>query len=121
MRQPMRPAPNDWVSRQLQGRAPGPPGAPDERRSRSDRRSRVLWSAVYGSFNPRRRYPPRRLDDSRHHAVDWHSAHLLAVSLGILILSVADAFLTLTLISDGATEVNPLMALFVVHGKIALF
>ncbi len=121
MKRPIRQNSNDWVSRQLQGEAPGAPGAPGERRSRADRRQRVFWSAVYGSFNPRRRRPPRRLDDSRYHAMDWHSAHLLAVSLGILILSVADAFMTLRLISEGAVEVNPLMALFVAHGEIAMF
>ena len=121
MKGPMRQNFNDWVSRQLQGQVPGAPGAAGERRNHADRRHRVFWSAVYGSFNPRRRRPPRRLDDSRYHALDWHSAHLLAVSLGILILSVADAFMTLRLISEGAVEVNPLMALFVEHGEIAMF
>ncbi len=121
MKRPIRQTPNDWVSRQLQGQATGTPGARDERRSRANRRHRIFWSVVYGSFNPRRRRPPRRLDDSRYHSVDWHSAHLLAVSLGVLILSVADAFMTLRLISDGAVEVNPLMALFVADGNIATF
>jgi hypothetical protein len=65
---------------------------------------------VYGSFRPRRRRPPRRLDDSRYQAVDWHAAHLLAVAIGILLLSVADAFMTVTLLSGGAVEVNPVMA-----------
>jgi hypothetical protein len=101
-----RPAPDDWVSQQLQGRARF---APDERRSRADRRRRVWWAVFYGSFNPRRRRPPRRGDDSRYHSLDWHGAHLLAVSIGILILNVADAFLTLRLISLGAIEINPVM------------
>ncbi len=103
-------APNDWASAQLKGIAVSSPPASGERRERSDRRRRVWWSVVYGSFRPRRRRPPRRLDDSRYQAVDWHAAHLLAVAIGILLLSVADAFMTVTLLSGGAVEVNPVMA-----------
>src|SRR5450631_4866544 len=91
-----------------------------ERRDRADRRLRVWWSVCYGSFNPRRRRPPRRLDDSRFHSLDWHSAHLLAVSIGILLLSVADAFMTVRLLAGGAVEVNPFMAA-VVYKSAALF
>jgi hypothetical protein len=90
-----------------------------ERRS-GDRRSRIWWSVVYGNFNPRRRRPQRRLDDFRYHSLDWHAAHLLALSIGILLLSAADAFMTVTLLSRGAIEVNPIMAL-VVYKSAALF
>jgi hypothetical protein len=82
-----------------------------QRRGATDRRRRVWWSVCYGSFNPRRRTPPRRLEESRFHSLDWHSAHLLAVAIGILLLCVADAFLTLVLLQGGAAEVNPVMAL----------
>lgn len=99
----------DWASRQLQGVAPRSPG-PADRRSPPDRRRRVLWSVLYGSFNPRRRRPSRRLDDSRFQTIDWHGAHLLAVAVSILILNVADALFTLELLSHGAVEVNPIMA-----------
>ena len=84
-----------------------------EQRERVDRRRRVWWSVCYGSFNPRRRTAPRRLDDLRYHSLEWHSSHLLAVAIGILLLSVVDAFLTLTLLQGGAYEVNPIMALLV--------
>jgi hypothetical protein len=86
-----------------------PPPTP-ERRQRFDRRHRVYWSLVYGGFRPRRRNLPRRLDDSRFHSLDWHAAHLLAVAIGIMLLSVADGFLTVTLLSFGAYEANPFMA-----------
>jgi Domain of unknown function (DUF5658) len=91
-----------------------------ERRNRSDRRLRVWWAVCYGSFNPRRRLPPRRHNDSHIHWVDWHSAHLLAVAICILLLSVGDAFLTMMLLQGGADEVNPLMAVFV-YRNIAAF
>jgi hypothetical protein len=101
----------DWVAAQLQGSVPAAPA--DERRERMDRRRRVWWSVVYGSFNPRRRSPPRRLNDSRFHSLDWHAAHLLAVAMAISLLSVADALMTITLLSGGAIEVNPIMAALV--------
>jgi Domain of unknown function (DUF5658) len=91
-----------------------------ERREHVDRRRRLWWSVVYGNFNPRRRAPPRRLDQSQYHSVDWHSAHLLAVAIGILLLSVVDAFMTLILLQGGADEVNPIMAL-VVYRSVAVF
>jgi Domain of unknown function (DUF5658) len=109
------PAPDDFA-------APQPAGGPStqERRQRVDRRERVWWSLLYGSIRPRRRRPQRRGEDARFHALDWHATHLWAVSLGILILSVLDAFLTLRLLSAGAVEVNPFMALFV-GGNVTLF
>jgi hypothetical protein len=91
-----------------------------DRRSRPDRRRRIWWSLLYGSIRPRRRRPARRVEDGRFHVLDWHATHLWAVSIGILILSVVDAFLTLKLLSAGAVEVNPFMALFV-GGNTAVF
>jgi len=81
-----------------------------ERRNRTERRHRRVYSICYGSFNPRRRSHPRRSDDHRFHSLDWYSAHLLAVAIGISLLSMADAFLTLTLLNGGAEELNPIMA-----------
>jgi Domain of unknown function (DUF5658) len=98
---------------------PSGPGLTRERRD-GERRRQVWWSICYGSFNPRRRSPPRRRGDSGVHFLDWHSAHLLAVSMGILLLCVVDAFLTLILLQRGAVEVNPIMA-GLVHGNVAMF
>jgi hypothetical protein len=117
MNPPVRPDPDDWVSQHTPCRAPA---LWPERRHRSDRRRRLWWSLLYGSFNPRRRRPSRRLDEARFQTLDWHAAHLLAVALGILILNVADAFLTVALISGGAVEVNPVMAVLV-SGSVAMF
>src|SRR5450631_1083845 len=105
-------ASSDWVS--------APPPSAAERRGNADRRRRIWWAVLYGSFKPRRRKPPRRLDDSRFHSLDWHAAHLLAVAIAILLLSVADAFMTVRLLAGGAVEVNPFMAA-VVYKSAALF
>ncbi len=105
---------------QLQGIAAAVPSAGDDRRERLDRRRRVWWSVIYGSFNPRRRRPSRRLLEDRYHSLDWHDAHLLAVAIGILLLSAADALMTVRLLSVGADEVNPIMAA-VVYRSAAVF
>lgn len=62
-----------------------------------------------GSVNPRRRESRRAGDHGITH-LDWHDARWLGIGLLILLLSCADAVLTLTLMRHGATEVNPLMA-----------
>lgn len=103
-----------------EGTAARPPAWGFDRRNRTDRRHRVFWSVLYGSFNPRRRRPARRLGDARFHPIDWYSAHLLAVSIGILLLSATDAFLTGILLVHGADEINPVMAVFV-YRNVAVF
>ncbi|MDP9088916.1 MAG: DUF5658 family protein [Pseudomonadota bacterium] len=80
----------------------------------------MWWSVLYGNFNPRRRRSARRLDEPRFHPVDWHSSHLLAVSIGILLLSASDAFLTAILLLHGADEVNPIMAVLF-YRSVAIF
>lgn len=89
-----------------------------ERREAADRRRRFWWALLYGSFNPRRRVP-RRIGGGVH-LVDWHHSRLLAVVLAILLLCVADAFLTLILLQAGAHEANPVMAT-VVYGDAKAF
>jgi hypothetical protein len=79
-----------------------------ERRRHDDRRRLTFRSFLQGGLTPRRRGGRRA---SEHHLpVDWHEPYLLFLSLTILLLSVADAFLTITLIMGGAQEANPLLA-----------
>jgi Domain of unknown function (DUF5658) len=80
-----------------------------ERRNAPDRRKRVLYSLFYGSLNPRRR-SPRRTDARSLRDLDWHQPQWLAVAVLIVVLSCVDAALTLSLMSQGAYEVNPVMA-----------
>ena len=79
-----------------------------ERRTSNERRRSVIRGLWHGNF-ARRRHAPRR--GAERHAVvtDWFHPQWLAVGIFVLLLSVADALLTLTLISHGASEVNPFM------------
>lgn len=88
-------------------------GVAIERRRGTDRRTPTLMAFLTGASFRRRRRGRRKTD---HYAViDWHSPRVLAVSLAIIGLCVLDAALTLILLSHGAVEVNPFMALFVPH------
>lgn len=78
------------------------------RRSGLDRRRSVFMALLHGSFKQRRRRI-RRASDRHFAAIDWHHPQWLAVSMLILLLCAGDAFMTLTLISLGAEEVNPIM------------
>lgn len=79
-----------------------------DQRSGYDRRTLTLRSFVQGGLNPRRRAGRRASD--QYGQIDWHEPHLLFLSMSILLLSVADAFLTVLLLSQGAYEANPVMA-----------
>ena len=87
-------------------------GSHERRRSRDDRRARLWHSLLFGGMNPRRRNG-RRTTDLYRPIVDWHGPWLFASSMLILVLCVADAFLTLRLLAGGAMEANPFMALYV--------
>jgi hypothetical protein len=81
---------------------------PTVERRKIERRRSVFRSLWHGNF-ARRRHAPRRSAERHAVVTDWFHPQWLAVAMTVLLLSVADAFLTLTLISHGAVEVNPLM------------
>lgn len=83
-----------------------------ERRSGVERRKMSVAAYWHGALNPRRRVG-RRATDRAYPIIDWHSPRVLALVLLILGLSALDGVLTLMLISQGANEANPFMALFV--------
>ena len=87
---------------------------PNERRSGVERRHYSIAAYWRGALNPRRRMG-RRAADRVYTIIDWHSPRVLALVLLILGLSTLDGVLTLMLMSQGANEVNPVMALFVPH------
>ena len=85
-----------------------------ERRTGVDRRHTNLQACWRGALRPRRRSGGRRASDS-YSLVDWHSPRVLVAVLSILGLCVLDGVLTVMLMAHGATEENPVMALFLPH------
>jgi hypothetical protein len=90
----------------------------ERRVSQGDRRETSLRSILQGGLAPRRRTGRRASD--RHSLIDWHDPYLLFLAVVMLLLSVTDAFMTVTLLADGADETNPLLA-FVLDEHPKLF
>ena len=90
----------------------------EQRCAGPDRRRTNLRSLLQGGLTPRRRGGRRA--NEHHLPIDWHEPYLLFLAMMILLLSVADAFLTLTLLSAGAEEVNPILA-FILNDHPQLF
>ena len=83
-----------------------------ERRSAQDRRKNT-FNLFSRPFSSRRRRSLRRQADRRgFYLLDYYSPKIFYAVTLILLLSVADALLTLFLISAGAKELNPVMAYF---------
>ncbi len=93
--------------------------ANDSCRRAVDRRRPTLKSVTYGTFRGRRRHV-RRLEDREGTYLDWHQTHLLVATLCTLLLSCADAILTLNILGRGGSELNWFMAVLIEH-NIQLF
>jgi hypothetical protein len=82
--------------------------AVSDERAETDRRN-VTWRTVFFGFTRSRRHTHRRLVDDEVVFLDWHHPWLFFHATGTMLLSCADAFLTLQLIDLGMMEVNPMM------------
>ena len=86
-----------------------------EQRVAEDRRSFSWRTVVYG-FTLSRRHVHRRADDTEVIFLDWHHPWLFFLATGTMLLSCADAFLTLLLLERGMIEANPVMGAVMAHG-----
>ena len=77
-------------------------------RARAERREFGWRTVVYG-FTLSRRHAHRREIDNEVIFLDWHHPWLFFLSVGTMLLSCADAFLTLQLLNLGMIEANPIM------------
>ena len=90
-----------------------------ERRSGKDRR-RNNWPTLKALLFYRNRRCGRREEDRRKIALlDHYSQAIFITIVLVLLLSVADALLTLLLVDYGASEINPVMAYFLTYGPYA--
>ena len=87
-----------------------------DRRSGVERRTTTFAAYWHGARNPRRR-AGRRASDHRA-VIDWHSPRLLIPVFAIICLCAIDAGLTVMLMTRGAIELNPIMALFLPHNLV---
>ena len=88
-----------------------------EQRSGDDRR-RFSWRTVAYGFTLSRRHANRRLGDEEVIFLDWHHPWLFFLATGTMLLSCADAFLTLRLLDLGMIEANPVMKAVMTQGTL---
>lgn len=86
-----------------------------ERREVVDRRQ-FSWRTVLYGFARSRRREHRRDADADVAFIDWHHPWLFFLATGTMLLSCADAFMTLILIENGMFEANPVMAKAMAQG-----
>ena len=82
--------------------------AVSDKRAKTERRE-TSWRTVFFGFTRSRRHTHRRLVDDEIIFLDWHHPWIFFLATGIMLLSCADAFLTLQLIELGMYEANPAM------------
>ena len=83
-----------------------------ERRSDIERRKRPTPLFSRYAFHGRRMHS-RREDNSHDYYVDRYGYKYLFLILGIVCLSILDAYLTLNLLRGGGIELNPFMSLLI--------
>jgi hypothetical protein len=82
--------------------------AVSDKRAKTERRE-TSWRTVFFGFTRSRRRTHRRLVDDAVIFLDWHHPWIFFLATGIMLLSCADAFLTLQLVELGMYEANPAM------------
>lgn len=86
-----------------------------DRRGPSDRRN-FSWRTVFFGFMRSRRHDFRRGDEQDVLFLDRHHPWLFILSVGVMIMSCLDAFMTLRLLDRGMVEANPVMAAILEQG-----
>jgi hypothetical protein len=89
----------------------------NEQRLGADRRE-FSWRTVAYGFALSRRHAHRRRADEEVIFLDWHHPWLFFLAVGTMLLSCADAFLTLTLLELGMIEANPIMNAVMKQGTV---
>ncbi len=92
--------------------------AVSENRCGKDRRVNRRSSLKYLLFNGRRERIRREEDRGKVFFFDRYTPKLFAAITAILMLSVTDGLLTLILIANGSSELNPVMAYFLQHSLL---
>ncbi|MDH3337423.1 MAG: DUF5658 family protein [Gammaproteobacteria bacterium] len=89
-----------------------------EQRSVADRRI-FSWRTIYYGFMRSRRHNLRRGQEQEVRFLDWHHPWLFFLAVGTMLMSCADAFMTLQLLDRGMVEANPIMASMIGQGATA--
>ena len=96
-----------------------PPTEQDKNRTDSTaRRENEGLPGLRYLFFGRRKEVRRNEDNRKSYFLDHYSLRVFGIIIGIILLSLTDAMLTLYLIRNGAAEVNPVMEHFLRYGPL---
>ena len=90
-----------------------------ERRCGQERRQDIRSKFRYFLISGRRKSARREADKTRVFFFDRYNQRIFAAITAILMLSIFDALLTLILIEQGSSELNPVMAFFLEYGPLS--
>ena len=93
----------------------------EQDKSRSDSTARRENEGLPGFrylFFGRRKEVRRDEDNRESYFLDHYSLRVFGIIIGIILLSLTDAMLTLYLIRNGAAEINPVMEHFLRYGPL---
>ncbi len=93
----------------------------EKNKNRTDSTARRENEGVPGFrylFFGRRKEIRRHEDNQESYFLDHYSLRIFSIIVGIILLGVTDAMLTLYLIRHGAAEVNPIMEHFLKYGPL---
>ena len=82
----------------------------DRRESTRDRRHNLRQTAIQSLYKKRRIALRRRGDKRKSVYIDRHDPKTVMLALGIMLMSICDAFFTMRLLSHGSEELNPVLA-----------
>ncbi|MCK5092163.1 MAG: hypothetical protein KAR30_06505 [Gammaproteobacteria bacterium] len=83
-----------------------------------DRRVFSIKAIWYSITIGRRKSSQREINTSSEFVVDSHEGWLLSLTLGVIVLCISDAYMTILLMNHGAIETNPLMAILIENSVI---
>jgi len=87
-------------------------------RALADRRA-FTWQTIFFAFFRSRRHSHRREEEADILFLDRHHPWLFFLSVGLMLMSSLDAFMTLQLLDRGMIEANPVMAAILGHSTQA--
>lgn len=82
----------------------------ERRTSRQDRRHNHRQAAIQSFYKKRRTARRRVCDRKKPVYIDIHDPKTVMLALGIMLMSICDAFFTMRLLSYGSEELNPVLA-----------
>lgn len=97
------------------------PAYSERRQITPDRRTNVLRTILGCVVYCRRDHPQRLEERQQPYYSDFYESWLFVLIVGIVLLCVTDAALTLKILAFGGRELNPVMDLILAYGPVAFF